>query len=215
MNPPHASAQGGVWERKIGSVRRVLEGSLQLSGNRGVSRDEFVTLLAEAASIVNNTPLWAVSNQPDDPLPLSPASLLTLRSQNGAPLLSTFTEDDLLAYGPRRYRRVQYLADQFWTRWRQEYLQTLTRRRKWVTPRRCLAIHDIVLVRDRQVPRNHWQTGRVIEVKRSQDGLVRSVAISLPSLPGKNAKRIQWRTVQELVLLTPFEPTVVQEASQS
>ena len=57
LNPPHASHHGGSWERKIGSVRRVLEDALTSIGNRGVAQDEFTTLLAEAASIVNNTPL--------------------------------------------------------------------------------------------------------------------------------------------------------------
>ena len=72
FNPPHASHQGGTWERKIGSVRRVLEALLRLSSNRGLSRDEFCTLLADAANVVNSTPLWVTSSDPNDPNPLTP-----------------------------------------------------------------------------------------------------------------------------------------------
>ena len=37
----------------------------------------------------------------------------------GGPLpKDTFTKNNLESYGPRRNRRVQYLADQFWKRWR-------------------------------------------------------------------------------------------------
>ena len=61
MNPPHSSHHGGVWERRIGSVRRVLEGAILQSGKKCLSRDDFVTLLLESAAVVNNTPLWAVS----------------------------------------------------------------------------------------------------------------------------------------------------------
>ena len=45
--------------------------------------------------MVNNTPLWAVSSDPDDPLPLSPAMLLTLREQPNADPRDTSTESDL------------------------------------------------------------------------------------------------------------------------
>ena len=34
LNPPHASHFGGCWERKIGSIRRVMEASYALTGNR-------------------------------------------------------------------------------------------------------------------------------------------------------------------------------------
>ena len=55
FNPAHASHFGGVWERKIGSVRRVLEGTLQMLGQRCLTRDELHTLLVEASAIVNST----------------------------------------------------------------------------------------------------------------------------------------------------------------
>ena len=48
-----------------------------------------------------------------------------------------FVAEDL--YTRRRWRRVQYLADQFWTRWRREYLQNLQRRLKWQERRTNLA----------------------------------------------------------------------------
>ena len=87
INPSHASHFNGCIERKIASVRRVLEVTLLLMRSRGVSRDEFTTMLAEAASIVNNTPLWAVFTRPDYPAHLSSAHLLTLHEQpNLAPL---------------------------------------------------------------------------------------------------------------------------------
>ena len=55
LHPPPTSHFGGCWERKIGSVRRVLEAYIGLMGNRGLSYDEFSTFLKEASQIVNNT----------------------------------------------------------------------------------------------------------------------------------------------------------------
>ena len=57
-----------------------MEGSLATMTPRHLSRDEFSTLLQEAAAIVNNTPLWEASYSPDEPFPLTPANLLTLRT---------------------------------------------------------------------------------------------------------------------------------------
>ena len=63
---------------KIGSVRRVLEGTLQMLGQRCLTRDEFHTSLVEASAIVNSTPLWQVSSDQEAPQPLCPAMILTL-----------------------------------------------------------------------------------------------------------------------------------------
>ena len=47
--------------------------------------------------------------------------------------------------------------------------------------------------------------GRIINVKHSQDGLVRSVTILLPPLAGSHLQRSVSRAVTDLVLLIPSE----------
>ena len=201
LNPPHASHHGGAWERKIGSVRRVMEASLSIVSNKCLSRDEFCTLLAEAGAIVNNTPLWANPNHPDEPVPLSPAMILTMRDSQSPVGLEQFSESDLLSYGAKRYKRVQYLADQFWDRWRKEFLTTLTRRHKWKTVKQCITKGDLVLVRDKSVPRNSWPMGIVEFGKKSRDRLVRSVTLRLAPLPGHSKSSYLERAISDLVLL--------------
>ena len=80
--------------------------------------------------------------------------------------VDTFTEADLDAYGTRRYRKIQYLAEQFWTRWRSEHLHQLTLRRKWQHLVHCFAKGDVVLVRNPLAPHNHWETGVITKVIR-------------------------------------------------
>ena len=58
FNPPHASHFGGVWERQIGAIRRIMDGTMAMTSQRSLSLDEFSTLLQESAAIVNSTPLW-------------------------------------------------------------------------------------------------------------------------------------------------------------
>ena len=199
LNPPGASHFGGCYERKIGSIRRVLEASLLLMGPRSISRDEFSTLIQEAGSIVNNTPMWEVSSSPDDPTPLSPAMLITLRDFRDPVSTESFSEADLLSYGKLRWRRSQYLADSFWSRWRNEYLHTLQKRHKWLTVKPCITPGDLVLIRDKTSKRNNWPSGIVSEVHKSSDNLVRSVTLKTT---GPSSRKCT-RAISDLVLLMP------------
>ena len=76
-------------------------------------RDHFVTMFAEAVAIVNDASLCASSGYPYELLPLSPSIILTLHQFPNPPSGNIYTENDLLAYGQRRYRDVQYLAEQY------------------------------------------------------------------------------------------------------
>ena len=182
-----------------------MESSIIQMGNRGLSRDEFTTLIAEASAIVNNTPLWTVPNHPDDPHPLTPAMILTMKSFPNPPPTDEFSERDLENYGQKRFRRVQYLSQIFWQQWRQNYIQNLSRRHKWKTRQRCISVNDVVLLRDKQQPRNLWPIAKVISVKRGDDDLVRSVDLKLPPLPGRDKCRIFQRCISDIVLLVPSD----------
>ena len=200
--PPHASHFGGVWERKVGSIKRVFNASLALLGNRFLSREEFHTLIQEAARVVNNTPLGEISSDPNDPLPVCPAALLTLRDEPGVER-EQFAEQDLLSYGRRRWRRIQYLADQFWIRWKRDYVSTLQSRRKWQRTGRNVRNGDVMLVRD-SGPRNTWEMGIILDASQSGDRRVRSVLLKLnPLSDGK--PRIFRRAIHDLVLLVPSD----------
>ena len=51
-----------------------------------------------------------------------------------------------------RWKRVQYLANQFWIRWRSEYLSNLQPRQKWSKSTHNTKIDDIVLIKDEIYP---------------------------------------------------------------
>ena len=202
FNPPCAPHFGGVWERKIGQVKRGMDAALLAAGNRLLSPDEFSTLVQEAAAVVNSTPLWEISSDPNDPVPLSPAMLLTGRQNSGeasASLVDAFSAEDIAAYGKRRWRRVMFMADQFWKSWRQTYLQTLQHRRRWLEKNVNLAVGDIVLIKDANMPRRFWPIGRVNFVRRSRDGLVRSASMKTVNTDGNTSSVT--RPISELVLL--------------
>ena len=198
--PPKASHMAGVWERKIGSVKKVLNASLYLLKTRLLSRDEFSTLLQEAASIVNHTPLSEVPCDPTEPFPVSPALLMNLRESASAPN-EEFTEKDLLAYGQKRWRRVQFLSEQFYIRWKQEYIQQQQHRIKWMFPSRNMTEGDVVLLKE-STCRNNWPMAIVEKVYPSQDGLVRRVLLRLKS-DASSRPQYRERAIHDLLLLIP------------
>lgn len=199
-NPPHSSHMGGSWERKIGQVRRALDGVMLGRSSLILSRDELQTLLQEAANVVNSTPLWNPSSDPEDPQPLSPHMLLTLKE----PIVSLIpiSETDSVSYGKRRWKRVQFLANEFWKLWQTSYLSSLHVRQKWLTKQAPLKPGDVVLLKDAHLKRNQWPTAVVDEVKHSTDKLVRSLKLRVAKKCNDSYKNYYYeRPITDVVLL--------------
>ena len=157
FNPPYASAHGGVWERQIRTVRKVLAG---LCKEQTMTEESFPTFMCMAENIINNRPITTVSMDPSDLELLTPNHLLLHRADNMPPGVFGGEED---LYARKRYKQVNYLADIFWRRWIKEYLPELHRRTKWQIKSRGLHEGDLVLVVDTSLPRNQWNLGRVLE----------------------------------------------------
>nr|AAW26294.1 SJCHGC08530 protein [Schistosoma japonicum] len=69
FNPPLCSHRGGVWERMIRSVRRLL---LLITRDQTLTDEALATYLVEAEKILNNRPLTPVTQDAEDKLALSP-----------------------------------------------------------------------------------------------------------------------------------------------
>ena len=158
---------GGVWERIIRSIRKILRALLR---QQVISDEMLQTLMSEIQGILNSRPLTPVSSDPKDLDPLTPNHLLLFKANPNLPP-GSFCKD---VYSKRRWKQVQYLADIFWKRWLKEYLPTLLMREKWINPRRCLTSGDLVLIWYENVPRGNWPLGRIIEAHHGKDGYVRS-----------------------------------------
>eukprot|EP00057_Strongylocentrotus_purpuratus_P003072 XP_003725859.1 PREDICTED: uncharacterized protein LOC100891394 [Strongylocentrotus purpuratus] len=209
FNVPAASHMGGVWERQIRSARRVLE-TLLYQSSRQLNDESLRTLMYEAAAIVNSRPLTVTDlNDPTYLAPLTPNHLITMKSKVLLPPPGNFQDTDL--YSRKRWRRVQHLINEFWDRWRKEFLQNLQTRQKWTRPRRDAKIGDIVIMKDENLPRNQWSLARISEVFPSTDGLIRKVKLvkgdSELDDSGKRkgpVKELE-RPIHKLVLLLPRE----------
>ena len=195
FNPPGSSHMGGAWERLIGVVRRILES--MLADFRGdLTHEVFSTLMAESCAIVNSRPLVQVSVDPENPVVLSPAMLLTQKPAEECPCSSKVDVKDMYK---AQWRRVQGLSDIFWKRWKSEYLQTLQQRRKWTDEKPDLRVGEVVLVKEENSARNNWPMGVITEIFPSEDNHVRKACVKI-SRPGDGPK-VYVRPITKLVTL--------------
>ncbi|XP_061169198.1 uncharacterized protein LOC133178524 [Saccostrea echinata] len=193
FNPPHASHMGGAWERLIGVSRRILD-SMLLQNRVELTHDVLVTFMAEVTAIVNNRPLLPVSTDPESPCLLTPSTLLTMKTTCNIHPFPEFGPKDIRAH----WKQVQLLADEFWKRWRTEYIHTLQVRHKWKEARSNLKTGDVILMKDSGSARNDWPMGIVQKTFPSDDGRIRKVEICVV----KDGTRSTYvRPISELVTL--------------
>ena len=155
-------------------------------------------------AIVNSRPLTSEHlNDPLAPEPLTPNHILTMKSEIIAPPPGEFCRKDL--YLRKRWKRVQFLANEFWTRWKKEYILNLQQRSKWSKDRRDVKVNDVVLFQDDLVPRNRWKLAKVVEVFPGSDGRVRKVKLLVgdATLDSNSA-----RTTKPVYLDRPIHKTV-------
>ena len=182
---PHMS---GTWERLVKSCKRALKAII---GVGCVNDHTLRTLFTEVEAMMNSRPLTAVSDDPKDLQPLTPNHLLVQRRVMALPPGLFVKEDN---YSRRRWRQSQFLANQYWKRWMKEYIPTLQERQKWHRATRDVAVNDLVLLAEDNVPRGKWPMARVVSVFLGRDGRVRSVEL-------KTATSVLTRPVVKLCML--------------
>ena len=169
FGPPEASHWGGVWERMIRSVRRILR---TIAHGQRMTDEALVTFLAEVERIMNNRPLVPLTDDCKDLDVLTPSKLLLLRGNDTMMDGKNFPRSCL-----KVWRTTQVLADTFWKRWKVEYLAALQERQKWFDKTKNIKIGDLVLVVDESTHRSQWPLGLVQDVHSGSDGIVREVMV--------------------------------------
>lgn len=197
FNAPHSSHMAGSWERMIGVTRRILDSMLR-NVNR-LTHEVLCTFMSEVCAIVNARPIVAVSTDPEAPTVLSPSSLMTQKTNEN---YECFDHIDVREMYRSQWKLVQILANNFWTKWKQQYLQNQQSRTKWCEERNNLKQGDIVLLKDNDLARNQWAVGVIQETFPSEDGRIRKVSVRITK---NNNSCTYTRPITELVyLLSPI-----------
>lgn len=158
----------------IGISRRILDSMLLQLNPSNLTHEVPSTLMAEVSPIINARLLTPMSS--DAPFPLTPAMILMQKICTPLPPPGSFEHADLHR---QQWRRVQYLANVFWERWRKEYLSILQSRSKWQDTHPNIKEGDLVLLKDSLVTRNDWPMARVIKAYLDGDGKVRKLELKV------------------------------------
>ena len=135
-------------------------------------------------------------------MPIFPSNFLTMKPSIVMSPPGNFTKDDI--YSSKRWRRVQYISNQFWLKWRSEYLQNIQLRKKWNKPRTNLQVGDFILLKDDNLPQCDWHFCRVLEVYKSKDNKVRSAKLLVGSRDGSPGSVLN-RPIQNMVFVLAGE----------
>lgn len=173
--PPRSPNFGGLWEASIKSFKTHLK---KVASNAQFSYEEFNTLIIHIEGILNSRPLTLLSEDPSDPLPLTPAHFLT-----GGPIISLVEPSlsELPSNRLSKWETIYNMSEHFWKRFSIEYIHTLQERSKWRSVSPNLAIGDVVLIADDSTHATHWLLGKIEEVISGSDGRVRVALIKTKS----------------------------------
>ena len=131
-------------------------------------------VIYNSQSLINSRPLVPISFSDISQEPLTPNHLLLLRGTPNLPP-GLFLEND--CYSRKRWAQVQFLANQFWRRWMDEYLPNLLERQKWFEPKKNVQVNDVVLLVEDTQQRSKWVMGKVLQTFPDKRGLVRTVLV--------------------------------------
>ena len=167
--PPRSPNFGGLWEAAVNSMKHHLR---RVMGNSILSYEEMTTILCQIEQVLNNLPLMALTNNPDDIFALTPSMLVNGRRLDAIPQ-PCLQKMNVRGHPAKRFRALQQLLSQFWKRWASEYVASLQPRGKWRQERANLSVDDVVLITDDGIPPLQWSIGRVMQLKLGHDGLPR------------------------------------------
>ena len=156
--PPYSPSQGGSWESMVKLFKSSL-GRVMGEARREPSLIELQTFVSDAVRIVNDRPLTALSDKPNDLAPITPSSFLGQQLAPYTPISAFHDRGDLR----RDYLYNSTLAHKFWLSWIKGYLPTLQGRSKWRVTRANLEPGQLVLIGDADdiSKRGSYRLGRI------------------------------------------------------
>lgn len=204
---PRAPFQGGLWEAAVKSakyhIRRVL-------GDRQFTFEQFQTLFAKIAAVLNSRPLVRLNDNPTELNYLTPSHAFI-----GESVMQPLTEDlnNVPLNRVNQHKILDKLQQDFWNGWRRDYLGTLQNQYRWRRRVRDLSVGDFVLLKEDNLPPKVWPIARILEVYPGPDGVVRNVLIRTPRNDIKRAvQKLVWLPIADKDEIPIIEPRIAEDA---
>lgn len=171
FNPPGSPHFSGLAEAGIKAVKTHLS---RVIGSQRLTYEEFSTVLTQVEALLNSRPLTPLSADPNDLSVLSPGHFLTMEP------LSVVPDEDLAdtkVSVVQRWRLLQKMHQDFWSKWSKEYMHTLQQRMKWHDKQPNIVKGALVLILNEQTGPMKWPLGRIVDTHPGSDGVCRVVTV--------------------------------------
>ncbi|XP_055543505.1 uncharacterized protein LOC129729050 [Wyeomyia smithii] len=179
--PARSPHHGGLWEAGVKVAKSFLS---EIGGDEGFTFEELSTVLAHVSACMNSRPIFPLSNDPNDPQPLTPAHFLIGRSLHSVPEINQLERH---IGSLSRWEFVQRIAQQFRARWQKEY-----RMAKWQKAAPNISAGDFVLLVDDNEKPKQWPMGRIVGTFPGTDGHVRVVDVKTANgTTRRNVRRLR------------------------
>ena len=147
----------------------------KMIGKSKLSYEELLTAVTEVEMIMNSRPLSYVSMD-DLEEPLTPSHLMIGRRLLSLPEVASHDEsrscESTHSEMNKRMKHLNFTLEQFWTRWKREYLLELRECHRYGNTNgrgEEIKIGDIVVVHDSEKKRGFWKLGVVERVITGKD----------------------------------------------
>lgn len=171
FNPPGSPHFSGLAEAGIKAVKTHLS---RVIGSQRLTYEEFSTVLTQVEALLNSRPLTPLSADPNDLSVLSPGHFLTMEP------LSVVPDEDLAdtkVSVVQRWRLLQKMHQDFWSKWSKEYMHTLQQRMKWHDKQPNIVKGALVLILNEQTGPMKWPLARIVDTHPGSDGVCRVVTV--------------------------------------
>lgn len=184
FNPPYSPHRGGLWEAAVRQAKYHLN---RIVGKLILTFEDLSTVFAQIESIMNSRPLHPISSDPNDFSILTPGHFLIGQPLTALPQ-TDFTK--LPENRLKQYQILQQAVQLFWDCWSKDYLHQLQQRTRWQdSSQESICKNSMVLLIDNNLPPLYWKLGRVVDLHKGSDGLIRTVTIRTPS--GTTTRAVQ------------------------
>nr|CAD2192883.1 unnamed protein product [Meloidogyne enterolobii] len=173
---------GGLYEAMVKIMKNSLKAAI---GRKMLNYEELRTILSEIKTIMNKRPLTYVYENFDDAYTVLRPIDLILPSRNEENIeIEISDEKEFLEKETQRetlikeWQNSNQMLNHFWQKWEKEYLNKLKERadkhnQKLYKKNYLPEIGEIVLIQNKQLPRQAWNLGKIVELIKSKDGLIR------------------------------------------
>ena len=138
--------------------------------------EELEEVLLDVEVTLNNRPLTYVEDDVELPV-ITPNTLI-----HGFPVIHVPEDNPDITDEKDLRKRVRYIKkckDDFWKRWRDEYLRGLREKHNLTHHNKesTIAVGDVVIIKDEEKNRGKWKIGIVDKIHPSRDGVTRAVRL--------------------------------------